>query len=364
MIIITELALAFVVSMAVTALVIPCLLNASFSSNMLDHPNARKIHKGDVPRIGGVAISVSVLLAALLMWVIKMLVELPALEAYGTSLGCLGGAGAVMLLFGLADDVVGLRYRAKFVGQIIAALLLCASGLWVKDFCGIVGVNALPEGAGWAVTVLAVLLVTNAVNFIDGIDGLASGLCVLALCYYTALFASAQMWLHSACGVVVIGALLPFMWYNMHGTAAKHNKIFLGDTGSLMLGLLMCAMGVAISNAHIGKEAGLNPMVVAFAPLILPCYDVVRVVCNRCLQGHNMFMADKGHIHHKFLALQMPQRHALLCVLTAAVVMTASAVALSSIINVNAVLLIEAALWAGINVVITRLIKKQKNNDI
>lgn len=362
--IIIELALAFLVSIVVTALVIPCLLNASFSSRMLDHPNSRKIHKGDVPRIGGMAISVSVLLSALVMWVIKMFVELPGLETYGTSLGCLGGAGAVMLLFGLVDDVVGLRYRAKFVGQIMAALLLCASGLWVKDFCGIVGVNALPQGAGWAVTVLAVLLVTNAVNFIDGIDGLASGLCILALCYYTALFASAHMWLHAACGVVVVGALLPFLWYNMRGTAARHNKIFLGDTGSLMLGLLMCAMGVAVSNARIGGGVGLNPMVVAFAPLILPCYDVVRVVCNRCMHGHNMFVADKGHIHHKFLALHMPQRHALLCVLTAAVAMTASAVALSRIINVNAVLVIEAVIWAGINMVITKLIKKQNNNDI
>lgn len=362
--IIIELALAFVVSIVVTALVIPCLLNASFSSRMLDHPNSRKIHKGDVPRIGGMAISVSVLLSALVMWVIKMFVELPGLETYGTSLGCLGGTGAVMLLFGLVDDVVGLRYRAKFVGQTMAALLLCASGLWVKDFCGIVGVNALPQGAGWAVTVLAVLLVTNAVNFIDGIDGLASGLCILALCYYTALFASAHMWLHAACGVVVVGALLPFLWYNMRGTAARHNKIFLGDTGSLMLGLLMCAMGVAVSNARIGGGVGLNPMVVAFAPLILPCYDVVRVVCNRCMHGHNMFVADKGHIHHKFLALHMSQRHALLCVLTAAVAMTASAVALSRIINVNAVLVIEAVIWAGINMVITKLIKKQNNNDI
>lgn len=357
-----ELTITFLLGLLASRLMIPRLLRASCSSKMLDHPNARKIHTGDVPRVGGIAIFLSSLFAMVCIFVYLMATGNATFYLQGVKLPIVVVSLLLLSVFGVVDDMHGLRYRMKFLGQILAGLLMCASGLWIGNLYGLFGIYEIPPAIGWTFTVLAVVCTTNAINFIDGIDGLASGLCCLALVYFTYLLICGQLIFYAIVSVSLIGALLPFMWYNLRGNVANRTKIFMGDTGSLILGLMLCALGVIVCNNYYCGHDGFNPLVLAFAPLILPCYDVIRVVYNRALSRHNLFEADKGHIHHKYLKLGKSQHFSLVAILITATFMTLSAVWLTLWLNVNVVLVIELAFWGIYNLTITALINKKKTN--
>lgn len=355
-----ELISTFILGLAASWIVIPRMLKASCSRMMLDRPNARKIHEGAVPRIGGLCIFLASAIAVIIeVGCDAIFNNVTTYELQGVNLPVMVFSLLFLSVFGVLDDMHGLRYRTKFAAQIIAGLLMCASGVWIKDLHGLFGVHGLPVTVGWPFTVLAVVSITNAINFIDGIDGLASGLCGLALIYFAFFFICAGLNLYAIVCVAIISSMIPFVYYNMFGSAERHNKIFMGDTGSLILGLLLCVFGVVLCNNHFCANDGYNPMVLAFAPMILPCYDVVRVVYNRLTAHHNPFEADKGHIHHKYLRLGKSQHFTLVCVLITAVVMTLSSVWLTLCLDINIVLIIEMAFWAFYNIILTTFINKK-----
>ncbi len=358
-----ELTVTFLLGLLASWLIIPRLLMASCSRKMLDHPNARKIHKGDIPRVGGIAIFLSSLIAITVVSVYIWATGDTQFNLQGVNLPLLVVSLLFLSVFGVIDDMHGLRYRMKFLGQIVAGVLMCASGLWINNLHGLFGVAEVAPAIGWPFTVLAVVCITNAINFIDGIDGLASSLCGLAIIYFAYLFICGQLLFYAIVCLALVGALLPFIWYNMMGTTAEHTKLFMGDTGSLILGLILCAFGVIVCNDASSAHCGYNPMVLAFAPLILPCYDVIRVVYNRALSRHNLFEADKGHIHHKYLKLGKSQHFSLVAIVATATFMTLSAVELTRWLDINVVLIIEIAFWCVYNVMITALIKHNKTEN-
>ena len=358
-----ELTVTFLLGLLASWLIIPRLLKASCSRKMLDHPNARKIHKGDIPRVGGIAIFLSSLISITAVSAYILVTGNATFNLQGGELPLLVVSLLFLSVFGVIDDMHGLRYRMKFLGQIMAGVLMCASGLWLGDLHGLFGVNEVSPAVGWSFTVLAVVCVTNAINFIDGIDGLASSLCGLAIIYFAYLFICDNLLFYAIVCLALVGALLPFIWYNMMGTTADRTKLFMGDTGSLILGLILCAFGVVVCNNPNSAHCDYNPMVLAFAPLILPCYDVIRVVYNRALSRHNLFEADKGHIHHKYLKLGKSQHFSLVAIIVTAAVMTLSAVVLTLWVNINVVLIIEMAFWCVYNMMITALIKHNKTEN-
>lgn len=362
------MSLAFGISFLVTWFLIPRIISFAFKKQLFDYPDERKIHHGSVPRLGGVAFFPVTLFAITMVTVLSVLMwgdgdidEITPLQLGGLNLTQHGVqltfglcAALILYVFGIADDLKGVRYRNKFIAQIVAGALLCMSGLWLKDLHGIVGLHAISPWIGWPLTIFAIVFITNAINFIDGIDGLASSLCSIALIYFAVGFCVIEHFDYALLAITVLGALLPFLWYNVHGRAERHNKIFMGDTGSLFLGFLLGALGVAFNNNVVQLTLSPNPMALAFAPMIVPCFDVLRVVMHRVRHGASPFKPDKNHIHHKLLKAGLGQHQVLSAVVGVSITAIVLTLVLSYFLNINYVLLIDIAVWMVFNIWLTR----------
>lgn len=354
---------ALVLGVVLSALAEVCVLRLAYKKRIFDSHNFRKIHRGNVPRLGGtVFFPVILIVIGLLVSVCLRLAPADTLQEinqYANYVVC--GLCAAMTLFvsGLLDDLKGLRYRTKFVVQIVAGLFLCAAGLWLHDMHGFLGIGHIPAWAGWPLTIFIVVLVTNAINFIDGIDGLAGCVCSLGLMYYA-------WWLYRMPGgsftfvlltVATLGVVIPYLWFNIMGTPERGNKIFMGDTGSLLLGFVLVALAVMIANGPVC--GGCDPMVVAFAPLLVPCFDVVRVVLVRVAHHCNPFTADLNHIHHCMLRVGFSQHATLAVLLLLMAAMTVWSCLLSIWLGSVAVFVADVALYAIFVLLITRRATKR-----
>lgn len=359
-------------------ILIPAIIAVAFRKGFLDKPNDRKIHMSEIPRLGGTCFFPICLVVGALMISLgyKITTTKILLIFHASGIKILYGMVGAMVLFcfGLLDDLWGLRYRNKFIGQMLAGLLLCVGGVWLKDLHGLFGLHELPQWIGWPITIFAIVFVTNAINFIDGIDGLASSICFSTLAYFCYISYRLTNYDIAIVAVSVMGPLLAFMCFNLLGSARRHTKIFMGDTGSLFLGYFICTLGIIVSQMVSVAEGSFfgqfNPFAVAFAPLILPCFDVMRVVLVRKRQGKNPFVADKNHIHHKFLSLGLSQHQTLALVLLMTALYAALTIWLTQFMNINLVLLVVLALWTLMNfalrnkfpvAVAARAPKKNKN---
>ncbi len=235
--------MAFVISVVFTGVLIPQILLVSFRKKLFDQPDARKIHHSAVPRLGGIAFM------PVALFTIAFLLGVSVLLGHGEMVDGLRGevlefsfalcALILLYLVGMADDLIGVQYRAKFAVQILCAVLLVASGVWINNLYGLFGIHELPRAVGWPLTVFVVVFVINAVNLIDGIDGLASGLSGVALFFYGVVFIGMGRYMYAMLAFVTLGALVSFFYYNVFGNAEKHKKIFMGDTGSLTIGIIL-----------------------------------------------------------------------------------------------------------------------------
>lgn len=345
--------------MLLTGIIIPQILLIAFRKNLFDTPDPRKIHKTEVPRLGGIAFFPSILLVFFLLYGFGIMSDDKLLIPYlyrNIQPICFISAGAILLyLTGMADDLIGVRYRAKFIVQILSAALVITGGIKLNGIHGFIGMSDIPEIVAIPLTILLIVFITNAINLIDGIDGLASGLSAIACLFYTFVFIKADLYLFSALAVAALGTLIPFFLYNVFGNPHKHRKIFMGDTGALTIGLFLSVMCIRI--CQIEEIAnGVNYAVVAFAPLLIPCLDVVRVYLHRIKAHRNPFLPDKTHIHHKLLALGMKQRAAMMTIIGCSVLWTAANYLLSHYIDITLLFVCDLALWIIVNSIMTRMI--------
>ncbi len=341
----------------------------ALNKSLIDEPDERKIHNGSIPRIGGTVFVPVAMLSALIVVVMTVFGAVPD---GGTAMLMLIQFVlqmlAVMLLWvvGCVDDLRGLRYRVKFLAQFIVGAMFCASGLYIKDMHGILGIHELPDFCGWAITIFAVIYCTNAMNFIDGVDGQSSLIGLFAFLYYLAMCVAVDLRLEvlyaPVCMMLAV-CLIPFLRFNVFGNAERGAKTFMGDAGSLTLGCVMVMVGIAINQIPLSSSHGGDvSFIKAFAPLFLPCLDVVRVVIHRMRNGCNPFAADKNHIHHKLLACGMSPRRVSITVslLDAAIIVLS--VVLVDYINANLVILVLLGLWTLLNMWITRQMKENNKN--
>lgn len=352
-----------VLCVLLAGVVIPQILLIAFRRQLFDEPDERKIHKSLVPRLGGIAFAPVVMFSMALMLGLSVALGEGLLPEYmeDTRAVSFGFCSVMMLyLIGIADDLVGIKYRAKFVAQVLCGVMFIVGGVWLEDLCGLLGINGLPDWAGWPLTVLVVVFIVNAVNLIDGIDGLASGLSGIACLYYGLMFFYTGDYVMAMVAFGTLGVLIPFFYYNVFGNAERQKKIFMGDTGSLTIGVVLCFLALRMSGD--GFERGdSNGFVLAFAPLIVPCFDVVRVYIHRVRNRCNPFLPDKNHIHHKLLAIGLKQRWAMVCILAVSVVLTAVNVRLASVVNVNLLVVGDIVVWTLVNVWLTRRAKSRNN---
>ncbi len=359
--------IVFLVSIILTGIIIPKILLIAFRKNLFDEPDERKIHKGAIPRLGGIAFVPALIFSVCFTMGVF---NLPFFSVEG--LGCLSECGRpicfglcgllLLYLVGIADDLIGVLYRAKFVIQIVSAVLLIAGGLWIDNLNGFCGVYDWPDVLGCLLTVLVTVFFVNAINLIDGIDGLASGLSAVALASYGVIFCFVGDLMNAIISFALLGTLLQFFYYNVFGNAKKGKKIFMGDTGALCVGFVLTYLSVSISRMPSIGDTNLNTLVVAFSPMILPCFDVLRVFFGRIKAGKSPFLPDKTHIHHKLLNIGMSTPRAMVSILAISVFFVVLNVGLSNVVNSMLIIIIDLVLWIAFNLLLDKLIKRRQQS--
>ncbi len=280
--------IALIVSYAVT----PGVKKLAIKIGAIDKPDERKVHTHVIPRLGGLAIYIGFMAAVLY-----------SMPVFSEFFGFLLGAAAIVLL-GIWDDIRNIPARVKLAGQIIAAAIPVAYGVqieWVTNPFGTILI--IPEWLAVPVTVFWIVGFTNTVNLIDGLDGLAAGVSVIASISMFFMAVSMNQYLPAMILVAMSGAALGFLQYNFNPA-----KIFMGDTGSMLLGYTMAVVAVL----GLVKTAATVALIVPIIALGVPIMDTLFAIIRRKMSGVPVFQPDKGHLHHRLLALGMTQKQAVL----------------------------------------------------
>lgn len=355
---------SFFVSLLLTGIIIPKILLIAYRKNLLDIPDARKIHKSGIPRLGGMAFVPSLLFAVCLVigifnlpsWTSLSEVLISASTARGL---CFSVCGLLLLyLVGIADDLVGVLYRAKFVVQLISAILLVCGGIWIDNLDGFCGVYEWSDVCGCMLTLLVAVFFVNAINLIDGIDGLASGLSAVAMAFYGVVFAIGGDTINAMIAFATLGTLVQFFYYNVFGNAKMGKKIFMGDTGALCIGFILTYLSISLTHSSHLYVSKYNSMVVAFSPMLVPCFDTMRVFFGRIRAGKSPFMPDKTHMHHKLLRLGMSTPAAMINILCFSLAFIVVNVLLSPYINSAILLMGDLIIWTVYHLCLDRRIKR------
>lgn len=356
----------FVASAAVVAFLLPNIMRVASKNNLYDQPDERHLHKGKVPRLGGVAFLPAMFMSLILALVIDTYFIVGNAESglfTDVKQLLVAGTGLFVLYFvGLADDLSGVRYRNKFIAQLLAAGLMCASGVWIRNLHGFLGIYELSPYIGIPLTILTVVLVINSINLIDGIDGLASGLCIIAIACFSMVFIEHGYYSSAVMTFSSIGCLIPFYVFNVFGSTERGSKIFLGDTGTLFLGYLMAFFAVKTTTVQPSFTGNADAfyLVYAYSLLLLPVFDVMRVFFRRIRQKRNPFLPDRTHIHHKLMAVGMSVRAARIIIFTVAIFFFVSNVILCYMgLNINLIVLADIVVWSIAHVLLTNVIRKR-----
>ena len=358
--------IAFLISVLLAGILIPQILLISFRKKLFDDIDERKIHKGVVPRLGGIAFFPSILFSfSIVVGFNLKFIEWETAGAYAeVVIPFFFMIAAVLLMFlvGMADDLIGVRYRAKFIIQILSSVLIVFSGIYIDNLFDFLWIKEIPDWIGWIGTAFMVVYIVNAINLIDGIDGLASGLSTVAFIFYAIIFYFSGEYAYSLLASAAAGTLLPFFYYNVFGDAKKQKKIFMGDTGALTTGMILVFCAIAM--LHIGNTTSIeryNPVVLGLSPLIIPCFDVIRVYLHRVRKRKNPFLPDKAHIHHKLLALGLNQRMALIIIMLWSMFFIVINLLLSAYINPTFVILVDIVLWTFVNLILSKSIVRRES---
>ena len=341
--------IVFALCVLLAGILIPQILLIAYCRNLFDEVDERKIHHGAIPRLGGFAFVPVIMLSIALTLAGNVLLGnhefLNALSDCVLLLTMVFCSVQLLYLIGIADDLIGIKYRAKFVIQLICAALLIVAGCWFTTFCGILGIEDVPAGFGIPFTAIVIVFIINAINLIDGIDGLASGLSSIAAAIYGVSFLMMGQYAFAILAFAMLGVLFPFFYYNVFGNVEKHSKIFMGDTGSLTIGLMLSVLGIKLFTHPVDPALQFQPCVLAFSPLIIPAFDVVRVYIVRIRNHKSPFLPDKNHIHHKFLAAGMTPRPAMVSIISISTLYTLLNLALSRYMNVNLIVVVDVVIW-------------------
>lgn len=356
---------AFITAVILGRIIIPNILVISMRKRLFDEPDARKIHKRPIPRLGGVTFFPVIVFTLCTFTAIHLfkghfVYNIITLNTAREMLFLISGL-TLLYIVGIADDLVGVRYRKKFVVQIISAAMFPIAGLYINSFYGLFGINEIDPIIGIPFTMLLVVFITNAINLIDGIDGLASGLSMVALVVFGVIFVHFQSWIYALLAFVSVGVIIPFFSYNVFGNADRGRKIFMGDTGSLTLGYILSFFVIrfCMHEPNSIMQVQGSPVLIAFSVLMVPCLDVVRVVLRRARNRKPLFLPDKTHIHHKFLAMGFSPRRALITIQIMSACFCAFTMGALDFMNNTVIFIIDIATWTLLNVWFDKIINKK-----
>ncbi|MFZ2397693.1 MAG: MraY family glycosyltransferase [Smithella sp.] len=293
-------------SVFITASLIPIAIKLADKYHMVDFPNPRKVHTIPIPRIGGLAMALGAAVP-IVFWTVRD----DFVIAYLT------GAG-ILALFGLMDDMKGLGYKAKFTGQIIAAMVVVFyGGLRINSLGTLLpDTMLLPEWFAVSLSIVAVVGVTNAINLSDGLDGLAGGISLLCFCcigYLAYLEGNTAILIIS---LALAGAIFGFLRFNTHPAS-----LFMGDTGSQLLGFSAVVLAIKITQGNTPLSPVLPLIILGF-----PVLDTLTVMVERVREGRSPFSPDKNHFHHRLLRLGLYHAEAVFIIYLIQAMMVVSAI--------------------------------------
>jgi UDP-N-acetylmuramyl pentapeptide phosphotransferase/UDP-N-acetylglucosamine-1-phosphate transferase len=343
-------------------IIIPRILVISHRKRLFDQPDSRKVHHRPISRLGGVTFFPVILIVMCTIGLLQFYeMENITSSVISESL-CLVAGLMLLYMIGVCDDLIGVRYRRKFEVQILAAAFLPFAGLSIQNLGGLFGWYEISPLVGVPLTMLLTVFLINAINLIDGIDGLASGLCMVAITLFGVSFAWHGSWMYALLAFASVGVLIPFFFYNVFGNANRGHKIFMGDTGSLTLGFILSVMVVKYVSVMVQESSRLDgaPVVMAFSVLLVPSLDVCRVVLNRFRRRVHPFKPDKSHIHHKFLNMGFtPRRSMILIQLMAVAFIVLTLVLLRIGLLAPVVFILDILVWTLMNVWFSRIISRR-----
>jgi UDP-N-acetylmuramyl pentapeptide phosphotransferase/UDP-N-acetylglucosamine-1-phosphate transferase len=286
--------LVFFISFVVASLMHQPVLNFAKKHHIYDNPEKRKLQRNPVPVMGGFVVFFGAMAGSLCYWFKENSLALVPIQI----------AMLMMLLIGAWDDVKKLSPVFRFVLEILIVIALAVGNDYpVNDLHGLWGIHEISPWIAWPLTIFGCIGIINAINMIDGIDGLSSGICIMAFGFFGLIFFYSLDFVHVALAVSIIGALIPFFIMNVFGT---RSKMFIGDAGTMMLGIVLCDMVMAMltkgSPCAIQTEH-ISFCLIAFALAVLaiPVFDTVRVMLGRICRGESPFTPDKTHLHHAFI---------------------------------------------------------------
>ncbi len=309
--------IASVLSFVVTYFAIPVLIRVAELKHLYDEPDERKAHKSNIPTLGGIGFFSGFVMAAAIC--------APSLA--NSPFQYMVAAFFVIFMVGLKDDIIGLSPLKKLIGQLMASFAVIYLGnIQINSMYGFLGINALPPHFGLLLTYFTFLVIINAFNLIDGVDGLAGSIGMLVSCVLGTYFLYAGETLYAVLGFALASGLAAFLIYNISPA-----RIFMGDTGSLLVGLINAILIVKFIDIA-GNPAARMPVnavpAVAFAILIVPLFDTLRVFAIRMLKGRSPFSADRNHIHHYLLELKLNHKQTTLVAVATNTIYIAAAFAL------------------------------------
>ena len=331
---------AFTVALAVAYFTTPWVKDMAIKAGALDAPDDRKVHKKPIPRMGGIAIYLGFVLAVLASMHVSR-------EIVGLLLG-----GTVIMMVGIIDDMRQLSAKVKLLGQIAAAMVLVAFHIRIEWLTNPFGEMLYVDQFSVPLTILWVVGLTNTVNLIDGLDGLAAGVSTIASITILLVALQQNFWTVAILTAALAGAALGFLQHNFNPA-----KIFMGDTGSMFLGYMLAAVSIL----GTVKSAATIALVVPIMALGLPIMDTAFAILRRYRNGRPIFKPDKGHLHHRLLDLGLTQKQAVLLMYVISGCLGISAIALTEVNKFLGACIIVMLL--AVSIVGARKIGILKNTD-
>lgn len=278
------------VAFVVSFIAIPTIIRVADEKGLFDIPDARKLHTKPIASLGGVGIFIGFLLSLLL--------SIPLQQAPEFQYFC--AASVLMFFLGIKDDILILSASKKFLGQLLAAaIVIHLANVRIDSMHGFLGIGQLPDLISYPLSYITIVVIVNAFNLIDGVDGLAGSLGILTTAVFGAYFTMAHMPSYALLSFALTGALCAFLVYNYHPA-----KIFMGDSGSLLLGLvnaILVIKFITVADSVNGTFPITSSVAIGFSILLVPLLDTLRVFGVRISRGRSPFSPDRNHIHHLLL---------------------------------------------------------------
>lgn len=284
----------FLIALLVSSFVHNPVMRFAKKNNFYDNPEARKLQRKPVPVMGGFVVFIGAIIGSTFYWF-----KYDCLSIVPVQIAML-----IMLVIGAWDDVKKLSPSLRMLFEVLVVTALALYNSYpINDFHGLWGINEISPWIAWPLTIFVCVGVINAINMSDGIDGLSSGLCIMAFGFFGLEFFYSHDFVHTALAVSMIGGLIPFFVMNVFG---ERSKMFIGDAGTMMLGIALCDMIMALltkdslAATHLKNQ---NFCLIAFvlAVLSIPVFDTLRVMFGRISRGESPFHPDKTHLHHAFI---------------------------------------------------------------